>query len=44
MCLGDFIESWVIGFLVPDERAVCLDNDAVLVAEIDYFSLLREWM
>lgn len=42
MRLGNRGEGWVVGFLIPDKRTVRLDDDPVLVAEIDNFSLLRE--
>lgn len=42
--LGNFDQGRIIGLLVPDQRAVCLDDDSVLLAILYDLSLLAPRM
>ena len=44
MSLGQMDKGLVMSFQIADKRAIGFDDDFVLVAIVDYFSLLVPWM
>lgn len=44
MFLGNAEQGLVVCFLVPNERAICFDDDVVLIAVVDAVTLLAPGM
>ena len=44
MGLGQMDEGLVMSFQIAHKRAIGFDDDVMLVAVIDYYSLLVPWM